>query len=99
MAYDSAVGVCSVSMASSHERRLAARPVQHVVTHRKKKKDRFTRVFLYSCITMHCTNDYEDGAVSGPGAAGLDSCVLESVSVAIRDDAAAGSALSCMRVS
>lgn len=38
MAYDSAVGVCSVSMASSHERRLAARPVQHVVTHRKKKK-------------------------------------------------------------
>ena len=98
MAYDSAVGVCSVSMASSHERRLAARPVQHVVTH-TKKKDRFTRVFLYSCITMHCTNDYEDGAVSGPGAAGLDSCVLESVSVAIRDDAAAGSALSCMRES
>lgn len=55
--------------------------------------------FLYSCMTIHCTNDYEDGAASGPGAAGLDSCVLESLSVAICDDAAAGSALSCMRVS
>lgn len=50
-------------------------------------------------MTIHCTNDYEDGAASGPGAAGLDSCVLESLSVAICDDAAAGSALSCMRVS